>query len=242
MLDDSYAHDAVRYALRGIVGTDALAFRAVADSLDLGSVGGPALDLGCGSGRSTRFLRGLGLEVVGFDASCAMLVEGRLGESDQTPRVFGDAATALPFADATFDLVLAAWILLEAKTRSQLQRIVDEAVRVLRPGGRLFAIGNAREFYTHRWSSCDTDFPENRRPLRSGQDVRVRLEPEGVVLTDRYWSEDDYRDAFWRAGGRVLEVRRPLAEPDDPTARDEISVAPWLVFEVVAAASLSRSR
>jgi SAM-dependent methyltransferase len=63
------------------------------------------LDLGCGEGRLTRDLKRLGHNVVGVDASPTMLAAGR----DADPEVethLADAA-ALPFADASFDLVIA---------------------------------------------------------------------------------------------------------------------------------------
>ena len=45
--------------------------------------------------------------------------------------------TAMPFADASFDAVLSALAIHNIKEREGRLRAVDEAVRVLRPGGRL---------------------------------------------------------------------------------------------------------
>lgn len=45
--------------------------------------------------------------------------------------------TNLPFADETFDLVLSSIAIHNVKTRAARRKAIEEAVRVLRPGGRL---------------------------------------------------------------------------------------------------------
>src|SRR5271154_6480036 len=67
--------------------------------------GRQTLDLGCGEGRLGRLLQSLGHGVTGVDAAPTMV---RLAASHQVPvpAVLADA-TALPFGDQTFDLVVA---------------------------------------------------------------------------------------------------------------------------------------
>jgi SAM-dependent methyltransferase len=94
------------------------------------------LDVGCGPG---NFTRGFAEEVpdglvVGLDASRTMLARaGAEGVPDNAAYVLGDAAD-LPFRDASFDAVcvFAALYLIEHPMRA-----LEEAVRVLAPGGRL---------------------------------------------------------------------------------------------------------
>src|SRR6266566_10173217 len=65
------------------------------------------LDLGCGTGIVARVLRerlGGAANIVGLDASTAMIEKARSFEPELEWRV-GDAV-AMPFADASFDLVL----------------------------------------------------------------------------------------------------------------------------------------
>jgi ubiquinone/menaquinone biosynthesis C-methylase UbiE len=61
------------YATLQFPGTYYLAFRDLPALIRRYNHGGRALDFGCGTGRSTRFLRNLGLEVIGVDISQAML-------------------------------------------------------------------------------------------------------------------------------------------------------------------------
>ena len=65
------------YATLQFPGTYYLAFRDLPGLIRRYSRGSTALDFGCGTGRSTRFLRNLGLSVVGADISQAMLDQAR---------------------------------------------------------------------------------------------------------------------------------------------------------------------
>ncbi|MCG8454811.1 MAG: class I SAM-dependent methyltransferase [Holophagales bacterium] len=229
---NDYGEAAVRYALRGITGTDGIAFRWLAERIAGSGLAGDALDLGCGSGRSTRFLKGLGLDAWGVDISQAMVGEARRLDPGGTYLTY-PAGGRLPFEDAAFHLVLSTWVVLELGSRTDLEVFVREAARVLRPGGKGFLVTNTADFYGHRWATCEVDFPENAPPLRSGQRVKARLLPERVVVTDVYRSDRDYRDAFAGAGLRVEGVAHPVAaEADGGSWLDETRVAPWAIYEV----------
>ncbi|HZB86656.1 MAG TPA: class I SAM-dependent methyltransferase, partial [Gaiellaceae bacterium] len=90
------------------------------------------LDLGCGEGRVARDLAALGYVVTGIDASPAMVSAARAAHPDGEYLV-GEAAS-LPFADASFDLVVAYNSLMDI---DDMPGAVREAARVLEPRGRL---------------------------------------------------------------------------------------------------------
>ncbi len=92
------------------------------------------LDLGCGEGRVSRYLRSLGHRVAGADAAPTM-VRLAAGHRDAAPAVLADAA-ALPFRDEAFDLVVAYMCLHDM---DRMPQVVAEAARVLERGGRLCA-------------------------------------------------------------------------------------------------------
>jgi SAM-dependent methyltransferase len=231
MLSSDDSERARLYALRDLEGTDRLAFRAVAEGRWL--AGRRVLDLGCGAGRSSRFLRDLGNEVVGIDASGEMLNEARAADPDGT-YLRHDATRPLPFAEAAFDAFFSSWMLLELGERGAVAATLAEAARVTRPGGIGVVIVNSEAFYRGDWLSCQVDYPENAAPLASGQRVRARLVPEGVEVSDFFWSEADYGRAFEEAGLELVETQRPLGREDDGVEwRDELHLGPYLVFRLL---------
>lgn len=95
--------------------------------------GETALDLGCGTGIQTHALAQLGLHVTGIDISPEMLARARARQIPGAVLVEGDASS-LPFADASFDLVISVTAM---EFMPDPARVAREAMRVLRPGGRL---------------------------------------------------------------------------------------------------------
>ena len=80
------------------------AFARVREMLRLEAPVGRALDVGCGTGMSSVALLGLSREVVGIDASVAMLRHGREAAG---VRYVASTAESLPFRGGPFDLVAA---------------------------------------------------------------------------------------------------------------------------------------
>ena len=93
---------------------------------------GVALDAACGTGRHSAYLASLGHTVIGVDNSAAMLARARVKVPD------GDFREAdlhdLPLPDAHVDLVVCALALMHVP---DLEPVLAELVRVLRPGGSL---------------------------------------------------------------------------------------------------------
>jgi len=95
-------------------------------------------DICCGAGRHAVRLARLGLEVFGLDASELMLGKAARAAAGITGcrLVLGDAA-ALPFASGSFDVALNLFNSFGYfEDDASNQRMLDEAARCLRPGGR----------------------------------------------------------------------------------------------------------
>jgi SAM-dependent methyltransferase len=98
--------------------------------------GRKTLDLGCGEGRVSNDLAGLGHRVVGIDRSAEMIEAARAAYPEIAFEV-ADAAS-LPFRDESFDCVVA---FMSLHDTDDLEAAIGECGRVLREGGRLcFAI------------------------------------------------------------------------------------------------------
>lgn len=97
------------------------------------------LDLGAGTGKLTTRLVERGLDVVAVDPIPEML-EVLTGSLPDTPALLG-TAEEIPLADSSVDTVLVA----QAWHWFDTGRAVKEVARVLRPGGRLGLVWNARD-------------------------------------------------------------------------------------------------
>jgi tellurite methyltransferase len=101
------------------------------------------LDAGCGSGRNIQYLMQAGVKVYGADTSEEAIhkVQSMARELAPTlsPKNFVVADLALmPFADATFDVVLCSAVLHFARDEEHFRSMAQELWRVLKPGGMLF--------------------------------------------------------------------------------------------------------
>ncbi len=118
--------------------------RDIADALLGPPDGAPVvLDSGCGSGANLEWLavRADGPRVAGIDVSAAGLAAcGALGATADLAQA---SVTAMPFAGATFDLVVNMDVL-QHLTEADAEHAARELCRVLRPGGRALVRTNAR--------------------------------------------------------------------------------------------------
>lgn len=113
----------------------------------------PILDVGCGEGALEKALPG----VIGLDRSPTMLAAA------PPPTVLGDAV-ALPFPDACFEAVVTVNVLYHLLEPA---RAIEEARRVLRPGGLFAAATVARDDspeLAHVWRSEPTSFDAEEAP------------------------------------------------------------------------------
>ncbi|HJN91722.1 MAG TPA: bifunctional 2-polyprenyl-6-hydroxyphenol methylase/3-demethylubiquinol 3-O-methyltransferase UbiG [Dehalococcoidia bacterium] len=97
------------------------------------------LDLGCGGGLLSGLYARAGAETLGIDPSRPSLVTASrytasaAPKGEPSPTYLAAVGERLPFADASFDAVCAADSLEHV---ADLAAVLDESVRVLRPGGR----------------------------------------------------------------------------------------------------------
>ena len=110
-----------------------------------------ALDVGCGEGRFCRMLRARSIPVVGIDPTEALLTVARSRDPGGDYQVA--RAERLPFADASFDLVVSYLTLIDIP---DFRQGLAEMARVLAPGGILL-IANLNSFITSQLSGWIKD-------------------------------------------------------------------------------------
>jgi len=219
------------YATLQFPGTYYLAFRDLPGLIRRHNHGSRALDFGCGTGRSTRFLRNLGLNVIGADVSQAMLDHARaLDPSGEYHLIRNNIAGE--FAPGSFDIILAAFTFDNMPTETKAE--VLSALRILlAPSGCLLLVVSAPEIYIHEWASFSTrDFSENRQ-ANDGDPVRIIMldVPDRRPVEDVFCTDAHYRRLFESAGLRVLDVQKPLATGSETTRWiSETTTSAWTIY------------
>lgn len=140
--DVDAAPDPGRYAQVLDAATALESVRELKDRLDkrLGaSAGERILDVGCGTGDDVLRLVasvGLGGSVVGVDLSADLLevARQRATQSEFPPAFARTDASLLPFPNATFDAAMVSRVLIHTPRPDV---VLNEVVRVIRPGGRV---------------------------------------------------------------------------------------------------------
>jgi SAM-dependent methyltransferase len=132
--------------------------------------GGRVLDLGCGVGHDLVRLRGAGLTPVGLDPSQLALSRAH---ASGAPLVRGDGAR-LPFRDDSFDACRIERVLQHVTDPSA---VLDEVVRVVRPGGLVAVLEP-----DHSAMRVESDLvPDGSLPARC---VTVRHPAMGSLVVD----------------------------------------------------------
>lgn len=164
------------------------------------------LDVGCGSGPLSAALRDRGALVAGLDLSAAMieLARARLGEDADL--IVHDVAEPLPYADATFDDVVASLVLHYLEDWTQP---LAELRRVLKPGGRLLLSVNHPILY--KMLNPDADYFDIA-------EFSYDAEHAGrtVVYTNWHRPLQGMSDAFTAAGFDISVIQEPPVAPDTP--------------------------
>jgi SAM-dependent methyltransferase len=208
-----------------------LAFRDLPELIERHCTGRSALDFGCGTGRSTRFLKNLGFHVIGVDIAERMLQHARERDPGGDYRLIasGDVSTL----DSGFDLVLCAFTFDNIPGLALRRALFEGLGRLLGDRGRIVNLVSSSEIYVREWASFSTkDFPENRS-ARAGDVVRIVMldVPDRRPVEDVFWTDADYRALYADAGLEVLEMHGPLGEASDPfTWVNEQRVSPWAIY------------
>ena len=94
------------------------------------------LDIGCGEGHNTRLLAKRGARVTAIDVAEQFITHARQTEADEPLGIDYRVASAvvLPFDDATFDFAAGFMSFMDVP---ETDRVLAEAIRVLKPGGFL---------------------------------------------------------------------------------------------------------
>lgn len=213
-------------------GTYYLAYRDLPAIISNHVQGRKAIDFGCGTGRSTRFLRQLGFDVVGVDIAEHMLALARKRDPDGEYRLVPDGNLDR-FAADTYDLVLSAFTFDNIPTMEKKVLLFQSLKRLLNRNGCIVSVVSSSDIYVNEWASFSTkDFPENRS-AKSGEKVLIVMldVDDSRPVEDIIWMDRDYQETYKLAGLVPVNIYRPLANQTEPyNWLSETKIAPWIIY------------
>jgi len=213
-------------------GTYYLAYRDLPEIIGTYVTGEKSLDFGCGTGRSTRFLKKLGFNVTGVDISENMIEQAKRMDPTGDYQLIKDEYCN-QFDDETFDLVFSIFTFDNIPTQIKKQRNLKEIIRILRVQGIFINLVSSPEIYVNEWASFSTkDFPENRQ-AKTGDFVKIIITDieDNRPVEDVFFSPENYRELFINTGFKIENVYKPLARVSKSHKWvNEIEIAPWNIY------------
>lgn len=223
---------AAAYAQLEFANTYYLAYRDLPEIIRRHVAGERAVDFGCGTGRSTRFLRRLGFDVAGVDIAAEMIAKARELDAGGDYRLVKDDDLS-GLQSGSYDLVLSVFTFDNIPGPDTKMRLFRDLTALLKPSGKLVSVVSAPEIYLHEWASFSTkDYPENRH-ARSGDVVRIITTdfPDRRPAEDILWTDESYREVYASAGLKLVAMCEPLAKGDEPyNWISETKIAPWVIY------------
>ncbi len=191
-----------------------------------------AIDFGCGTGRSTRFLKRLGFDVTGIDISQDMLdIAKKFDISGNYQLVTNGNYDHLGIGQ--FDLIQCIFTFDNVPGWDNRTNILKGLRNLIKSTGRILCLDSTPELYTNEWASFTTaDFPENWE-AKTGDIVRdIMLDVDDRrPVEDIFWTVDDYHKLFNIAGLEIESIYKPLGYENEPFEWiSEKEIAPWIIF------------
>ncbi len=191
-----------------------------------------ALDFGCGTGRSTRFLKTLGFTTIGIDISEEMITIARRLDPTGTYHHIRDGDFSR-LQKSSFDLILSSFTFDNIPTMEHKIRLFTGLTTLLRPKGTIINLVYSPEIYTHEWASFTTkDFPDNAK-AKTGDVVRIITIdiPDQRPCKDIFITEEDYATVYDKAHLTIIKKYKPLATGKEPYHWvNETQIAPWTIY------------
>jgi SAM-dependent methyltransferase len=211
--------------------------RATVPGLEI--AGSRVLDVGCGDAGVLIALAEEGADAHGIEPYAPSVVRGRVRAEEHgvTVELQTGVGETLPFADASFDLVLLDNVLEHVEDR---ERTLDEIGRVLRPGGLLYLV-TPKPFALHSLVSDPhyalTGLVLMPRPVQKWYFERVRGGGEGNYgvgwIPTRRWVIARLRERGFELLARprdlwIRYLRERIGRPEEMSTARKRQLAEWV--------------
>lgn len=214
-------------------GTDYLAVKDVPEKIKQLKSVNKILDLGCGSGLATRYLKKHfpNALIVGADINKNMLEQAVIADP-QGLYLFlqqSDNQIFYPFLPNSFDVVICSFVIHENKTLKELEMFLSNIAKILRPGGMFLAWDVYKNLFQGKWLSIEKVNSINA--MNDGEKYTVKILPAHAEVTGTYWSPETLSHIV-KSFGFQSDVSYPVVEKHaEINWLDETRLAPYFLLE-----------
>jgi len=188
----------------------------------LGDVTGKKiLDIGCGEGRFSRQLAERGAEATGLEPAPKLLAKAQ--ELGGGPTFIHGNAETLPFPDNTFDFAIFYLVLIDIEP---FEPAVEEAFRVLKPGGKCLIVN-----CTGMNTATNRMWERNEQGERTawivehyGSRQRVIAEWNGIRVNNYHRPLSTYFTHHLDAGFNLKFFQEQLPTPEELETNPELEI------------------
>jgi SAM-dependent methyltransferase len=175
------------------------------------------LDLGCGEGRFCRMLGERGAQVVGLDPIAGMIERAK--KRDRGGAYVRATADGLPFADASFELVVSYITLVDILL---FREAIAECARVLRPGGRMLVANlgfTSCALPGREWARDENGKKLHKRLDNYAMEFQQVLAWSGIRISNFHRPLSSYMASYLGSGLVLREFLEPV--PEDESLRTD---------------------
>lgn len=231
-MTNDYSKLANTYSKSQIKDTGYLAFRDLRKLLLENSNGilpENTLDFGCGTGRSTRFIKELGIKnVIGVDKSSEMINIAK--QANDNCDYLQISNNQIPFDKNYFDCVISTFVMLEISSEIELLQIFTNIFNAIKPGGFFTFVTNSEYLYNMNWISNSTTYPATKQ-FENGEKLKIYLKNIDQELYDYYWNDKKYRDLLKEANFSSIHCHSPIGKINEPYDWiDELYFPPFSIY------------
>jgi ubiquinone/menaquinone biosynthesis C-methylase UbiE len=175
------------------------------------------LDLGCGTGLSTKHLIGRVKEIYYLDLSPSMLLEGISQKTIDKERVVihNFFQSNLPFSSQLFDLIIARFTIHDVKKKDNLFKEIN---RILKKGGffqliDMYALNNdSKKFYNKIHGLKTNDSNCYQTYIMTLDEYRYLLENSGLSVFSVKYYRSEVGTNDWLKENQISENRKEFIE------------------------------
>jgi len=220
------------YAKLEFPGTYYLAFRDLPTIISNHAKGNVAMDFGCGAGRSTRFTKNLGFEIIGVDISTEMITAAKRIDPIGDYRIVKEGILD-HFEDNSFDLIQSIFTFDNVPTEKLKIQLFSEFRRILKKDGIMINLVSSQELYVNDWASFTTTCFANNFKAKCGDRVYTIMKDveDQRPVEDELWPDINYKRVYSKAGLALIETYKPLGYEYEPIEWvNETRIAPWSIY------------